>query len=68
MAQLVSTRRHYMHVEESNEGDQVVSKVSFDPRFLVFEFTYNLILRESQVLFISFYFEFIHKLSVSLFK
>ena len=43
LAEELANSRHYITVD-ANRGIMY-----FDPRFLVFEFTYNLILRESQV-------------------
>lgn len=42
LADLFLTRRHYMHED-----------LSFDPRFLLFEFQHNILLRQSQVALIS---------------
>lgn len=43
LASNLSMRRHYAFSTSDSE-----SQFSFDPRFLVFEFTYNLLLRQSQ--------------------
>lgn len=43
LAEELAMRRHYVTVDTAR------GVMAFDPRFLVFEFTYNLILRESQV-------------------
>lgn len=41
----ITTERHFMHVTSN--------VVEFDPRFLVFEFTYSLMLRKSQVILVN---------------
>lgn len=43
LAEELANRRRYITIDTTR------NIMSFDPRFLVFEFTYNLILRESQV-------------------
>jgi hypothetical protein len=43
LAEELANRRHYISV------DAAKGVMHFDPRFLVFEFTYNMLLRESQV-------------------
>jgi hypothetical protein len=43
LAEELANRRHYITV------DAPKGVMHFDPRFLVFEFTYNMLLRESQV-------------------
>lgn len=40
----LTAKRHFATPADAN-----YSKITFDPRFLVFEFTYNLLLRKSQV-------------------
>ncbi len=44
VAQLLAVQRHYIQ-----PADQAGNVVAFDPRFLVFEFIQNLVLREAQV-------------------
>jgi len=43
----VTSERHYMKMNPSNPNF-----IEFDPRFLVFEFTYSLLLRKSQVILV----------------
>jgi hypothetical protein len=43
----LTSERHYMSFD-SNAG-----KITFDPRFLVFEFTYSIMLRKSQVILVN---------------
>ena len=43
----ITCERHYMKMNPSNP-----SAIEFDPRFLVFEFTYSLLLRKSQVILV----------------
>lgn len=44
LAEALTSERHYVRPRGEEEGG-----VSFDPRFLVFEFAYNILLRKSQV-------------------
>lgn len=59
LATLLATKRHYVRAAVTTPlpgtaaalaagGEEVVS-LTYDPRFLVFEFTHNLVLRKSQV-------------------
>jgi len=43
LAQALTARRYFCETDSSGQ------RIVFDPRFLMFEFTYNLLLRESQV-------------------
>ena len=43
LAQQLVMKRYFVQL------DSTITKISFDPRFLVFEFTYNLMLRQSQI-------------------
>ena len=43
LAQQLMMKRYFVSTDEA------LSKIIFDPRFLVFEFTYNLMLRQSQI-------------------
>ena len=44
----ISTERHYMKMSSTNPNF-----IEFDPRYLVFEFTYSLMLRKSQVILVN---------------
>ena len=43
LAQQLMMKRYFVHTDDGR------TKITFDPRFLVFEFTYNLMLRRSQI-------------------
>lgn len=47
VAEDITCERHYMKMNPSNPN-----AIEFDPRFLVFEFTYSLLLRKSQVILV----------------
>ena len=47
LAKMLATKRHYMY--DMSDDDKNGSMVIFDPRFLVFEFTWNIVLRKAQV-------------------
>lgn len=49
LAQLLSTRRHYVKLNTISREEEKNFELEFDPRFLVFEFTWNIVLRETQV-------------------
>lgn len=61
LAKLLACKRHFIRVDESADDGELGGmcawltrhaagpKLVYDPRFLVFEFTYNLLLRKSQV-------------------
>ncbi len=44
----IMTERHFMKMDSANP-----SFISFDPRYLVFEFTYSIMLRKSQVILVN---------------
>jgi hypothetical protein len=44
----IMTERHFMKMDNANP-----SFISFDPRYLVFEFTYSIMLRKSQVILVN---------------
>jgi hypothetical protein len=44
----ITTERHFMKMNSQNPN-----YIEFDPRFLVFEFTYSLMLRKSQVILVN---------------
>jgi hypothetical protein len=48
LAALLTTQRHYLQIDPATEHS-TTQAYTYDPRFLVFEFTYALILRKSQV-------------------
>ena len=50
----ITNERHFMKINPSNPNF-----IEFDPRFLVFEFTYSILLRKSQVILVN---KFLHSL------
>ena len=50
LARLLLAKRHYLKKEKDTNDQQM--KLYYDPRFLLFEFTYNLMLRKSQVVLV----------------
>ena len=49
LAGQLSAQRHYVHQEEKEMHGFAFTEHTYDPRFLIFEFTWNILLRDKQV-------------------